>query len=316
VPLPVSAVILSYNRRDRLERVLDELERLDVVDEVLVVDSSSDDTPAMVAARGGRVRLLANDDTGVAGRNVGALEARNELVLMLDDDSCPNPGAVERLAEAHRHNDRLGVATGLVRDVDDAGATLQSTELGSFDWFLRRGRAGAPSDGFDTFFFAEGACMVRRTPFLEAGGFFPPYFFTLSELDATMRLAADGWETRYFPDAGFDHFRPLVNKVPSARTLTLRTRNHQWHFWLRYPVRMAIPRMVFYGLFDLLEAVFRGHARAWWTGVTEAWRQRGDVAAHRRPLPARVLRRVEDGRAGLHIALLVGQVRRRLPFSR
>ena len=310
--LPVSAVILSHNRRERLARVLDEIERLGVVDDVLVADSSTDGSGDLAAARGERVRLLRVGDIGAAGRNVAAAEARNELVLMLDDDSYPTPGAIDRLVAAHAANDRLGVATGLVRDVDDHGSTLQSTELGSFDWWLRRGRTGAPPEGFETFFFAEGGCMVRRTPFLAAGGFFAPYFFTLSEIDVTMRLAAAGWETRYFPDAVIDHLRPLANKTPSANTLRLRTRNEQWHFWLRYPPRMAIPRMLFYGAFDLLEAIYRGHPEAWWDGVREAWSLRSQVLPHRHVLPAEVLRRVEDGRAGMHLALLWGQTRRRL----
>lgn len=316
MPLPVSAVILSHNRRGRLARVLDELELLDVVDEVLVVDSSTDGTPEMVAARDGRARLIATADTGAADRNTGAAEARHELVLMLDDDSYPRPGAVERLVAACEANPRLAVASGLVRDVDDDGTVLQSTELGSFDWFLRGGRKGAPPEGLEAFFFAEGGCLVRRDAFLTVGGFFPPYFFTLSELDVTMRLAAAGWETRYFPDAVFDHLRPLAHKVPSERTLRLRTRNHQWHFWLRYPARMAVPRMVFYGLFDLLETVYRRQPGAWWRGVTGAWRERGTVAAERRPLPAEIIRRVERGRTRLHLAFLWGQLRRRLALIR
>ena len=311
MPLPVSAVILSFNRRDRLVRVLDELERQDLVDEVLVVDASTDGSDQAVLEHGGRARLLTPGDLGAAGRNVGAQEARNEYVLMLDDDSYPLPGAVERLVAAMDANPRLAVASGLVRDVDDE-AIVQSTELGSFDWWLRRGRDGEPAEGFDTYFFAEGGCMIRRTPFLEAGGFFGPYFFTLSEVDATMRLAADGWETRYFPDALINHLRPLIYKRPSSRTIRLRTRNNQWHLWLRYPLSMAIPRMVFHGAFDLLEALYRGLPKAWLEGMTEAWKLRKTVAPYRAPLPADVLRRVEDKRTRQHVELIIGSVRRRL----
>jgi GT2 family glycosyltransferase len=317
VTLPVSAVILSHNRRERLVRVLDELERLGNVDEVIVADSGSDGSAAEVEARGGRVRLLRVPDMGAAGRNLGAAEARNEYVLMIDDDSYPLPGAVERLAAALDANQRLGVAAGLVRDVDpDTGETVQSTELGSFDWWLRRGRDGVPGEGFDVYFFAEGGCMVRRTPFLDSGGFFAPYFFTLSEIDATMRLAAAGWESRYFPDAVFDHLRPLAHKRPSARTLRLRTRNNLWHFWLRYPPAMAVPRMAFHVLFDLLESIYRGHPRAWAQGIAEAWRGRADVARYREPLPAGMLRRVEDRRTRQHLELLVEQAGSKLRLTR
>jgi GT2 family glycosyltransferase len=313
VTLPVTAVILSHNRKERLADVLDELERLDVLDEVIVADSSSDGSDAVVEARGGNVRLLRVPDLGAAGRNLGAEAARNELVLMLDDDSHPSDGAVERLVAAFEANDRLGVATGLVRDVDpDTHQIVQSTELGSFDWWFRRGRPGAPPEGLDAYFFAEGGCMVRRTPFLEVGGFFPPYFFTLSEIDVTMRLAAAGWETRYFPDAKIDHLRPLAHKKASARTLKLRTRNNQWHLWLHYPPSMAVPRMLFHGVFDLIEATYRGHPKAWVEGMSEAWRLRKTVAPYRHPIPADILRRVEDKRTRQHVELVVGSLRKQL----
>lgn len=311
--LPVTAVILSHNRKERLVEVLAELARLDIFDEVVVADSSSDGSGAAVEAFGGRVRLLPVPNLGAAGRNLGAEAARNELVVMLDDDSQPCPGTVERLLAAFEGNKRLGVATGFVRDVDpDTGEVVQSTELGSFDWWFRDGRPGAPPEGLDAYFFAEGACMLRRTPFLESGGFFAPFFFTLSEIDVTMRLAGAGWETRYFPDAPFDHLRPLAHKTSSGRTLQLRTRNNQWHLWLRYPVAMAVPRMAFHAVFDLIHSAYLGHAGSWAQGMREAWTLRGDVAAYRRPLPAGVLRRVERGRTRQHVELLAGQVRKKL----
>jgi GT2 family glycosyltransferase len=310
--VPVSAVLLSFNRPRQVMRVLDELAAIPEVDEVLVVDSSSDETPDLVRARGAGVRLLQPGDLGAAGRNHGAAAARNELVLMVDDDSYPEPGAVPRLVAAFDANPRLGVAGGLVRDVEEDGSIGQDTGLGSFDWWLRAGRAGAPAEGIEAFFFAEGGCMVRRDAFVAAGGFYEPYFFTLSEIDATLRLAADGWETRYFPDAVFNHLRPVANKDPSPNVMRLRTRNDLWHFWLRYPPAMAVPRMLGYGAFDLVESLYRGMPGAWLTGVREAWEERGTVLPDRRPIPRAVIRRVERNRGQMHRRLLAAQLRRRL----
>ena len=79
----------------------------------------------------------------------------------------------------------LGALGGLVRDTDEAGNVLAATGLGSFDWFLRAGQDGpSPAGGFPAFFFPEGGCMLRRSAFLACGGFFEPYFLTVSELDA------------------------------------------------------------------------------------------------------------------------------------
>ena len=182
----VSAVLLTFNRRAAVERVLDELDAQGCVDELIVVDASSDGTAEMVRARGG-VKLLEPGDLGTAGRNVGARAAVYDLVLFLDDDCYPEPGAVATLTDAFTANPRLAVAAGLVRDVDWDGSVLIVDQPGSFDWFLRSGITGDPPEGIPAYFFAEGASMVRRDAFLAAGGFYAPFFFTVSELDAALR---------------------------------------------------------------------------------------------------------------------------------
>ena len=205
----VSAVIATRNRREALEIVLDRLAELPV-DEVLVVDNGSeDDTVERLSTREGNVRVLAQEtNRGLAGRNLAVREARNELLLVLDDDAYPLPGAIETLIERFEQNARLAAGGGLVRDIDANGRVLRSTELGTFDWWLRAGTEGdAPPEGFPAFFFPEGAAMVRRSAYLEVGGYFEPYFHTVEGIDLTTRLLAAGWDVRYFPDARFDHMK-------------------------------------------------------------------------------------------------------------
>lgn len=311
----VTAVLLSFNRRETIVRVLDELDAQGCADEVIVVDASSDGTADMLRARGGVV-VLEPGDLGAAGRNHGAAAATHELILFIDDDSYPEPGAVEELVAAFEANPRLGVAGGLIRNIDEDGRVLIDDQPGSFDWFLRSGRRDDPPEGIEAYFFAEGGCMVRRDAFLAVGGFYAPYFFTLSEIDATMRLAGAGWETRYFPRAPFAHIKPPGSaEGDHSRMLRLRTRNDLWHFWLRYPPAMAIPRMAGYLVFDLIECVYRGHLGSWTAGVRDAWRLRATVAPDRRPLPRAVLRATERNRGRMHVALLWAQLRRRLPLS-
>jgi GT2 family glycosyltransferase len=308
----VSAVLLTFNRRDSTARVLDELDRQGCADEIIIVDASSDGTAEMARARG-NVIVLEPGDLGAAGRNVGAEAASHELVLFIDDDSFPDPGTVDTLVRAFEANPRLGVATGFVRNVDWDGTVFIDEQVGSFDWFLRSGRTGDPPEGFPAYFFAEGGCMVRRDAFLAAGGFYAPFFFTLSEIDATMRLAGLGWETRYFPTAPFSHVKPPgPDGGGHHRMLQLRVRNGLWHYWLRYPPAMAVPRMAAYLAFDLVECVYRGHPGAWVEGVRDAWRLRATVAPDRRPLPRAVLRAVERNRGRMHVALLWAQLKRRL----
>jgi GT2 family glycosyltransferase len=315
--LSVSAVVLARNRERILGVVLDRLEGSPLL-EVLVVDNGSTDGTAEVArARGGNVRLIeAGENLGIAGRNLAAEQARGDLLLMLDDDSHPLPGAVELLVGAFEQQPRLGVAAGLVRDVDERGEASSERGAGTFDWFLGAGRTEDGADaleGYPAFVFAEGGCMLRKAAYVEAGGFFQPYFLACSELDLATRLIGLGWDVRYFPQATFDHLRVRAGREgPGPGALAYRIRNQVWYFWLRFPALLAARRIPAYLTFDLIEAAYRGVPSAWVKGVADAWRERELVRGQRRPLPREAIRRAELNRGRMHLRLLLEQARRRL----
>lgn len=315
----MSAVILAHNRRDAVGLVLDRLAELPL-DEVLVVDSgSTDGTGDMVRARGGNVRLVdPGGNVAIAGRNRGAEAATGDYVLMLDDDSYPLPGAIETLVEMFERNPRLGIAGGLIRDVDPAGNVVKLDEPGTFDWWLRGGRrpGPAPADGWPCFFFPEGGCLARRSAFLEVGGFFEPYFFGTSEVDLATRMVAAGWDVRYQPAAVFDHMKVATARTGGGLMRRMRVRNQIWYFALRFPAGLAARRIAAYLLFDFVECAWHGVLRDYLAGIREAWTKRGDVRGMRAPLPRDVLRRAELNRGRLHVRLLVLQLGLKLRRSR
>jgi GT2 family glycosyltransferase len=303
---PVTAVLLSYHRPRTVAEVLERLRSLPI-DEVIVHDNSTDDeTAAVVRAAPGRVRLLgATENVGIAGRNRAVAQAANPLVLFLDDDSYPLPGAVELLVDQFDADPALGVLGGLVREVADDGSVRLEREVGSFDWWLRNGVTGRPPEaGIPTFFFPEGACMARRDAFLAVGGFYEPFFFASTEIDVATRLLAAGWDVRYQPRAVFDHLKVPAGRATPGDTLRFRIRNHLWYLWLRFPLASALPRMLFYGFFDLVNALYRRAPGAWIGGLLDAWRLRGTVRADRDPIPRGLIRRVEGQRTRLHLRLL------------
>jgi N-acetylglucosaminyl-diphospho-decaprenol L-rhamnosyltransferase len=313
----VSAVIATWNRREAVEIVLDRLAELPV-DEVLVVDNGSEDgTAELVRSRGGNVRLLEQGaNLGLAGRNRAVREASGELLLMLDDDAYPLPGAIETLAERFARDPQLAVAGGFVRDVDLAGCVVRSIEIGTFDWWLRAGRTGqVPPEGIPAFFFPEGASMLRRSAFLEVGGYFEPYFHLVEGIDLATRLLAAGWDVRYVPEAQFDHMKAQTARS-SDRALYLRIRNNLWYLWLHFPASVAFGRSVGYLLYDLIDASYQRHPGAWARAIRDAWTKRDLVRGERRPLPREIRRRAELNRGRTHVRLLAGQLRRRLPGSR
>jgi N-acetylglucosaminyl-diphospho-decaprenol L-rhamnosyltransferase len=310
----VSAVILTMgNRREMLATVLDHLDG-EPVGEVIVVDNGPDGAAASQVGDRPHVQVLRpGSNTGVGGRNLGARAATGDLVLMLDDDSYPLPGAVARLVRPFESNPRLGAAGGLVRDVDADGRVTQSDGPGTFDWLVRAGRTGeVPPEGMSADFFAEGGVLLRREAYLEVGGFFEPFFFTCSEMDLSTRLLAAGWDVRYFPEAEFDHMKPHGHTGGSPLAMRYRIRNNIWYFWLRFPPSIAARRIPAYLAFDLVEAVYRGMPGAWPKSIRAAWSQRETVRRFRRPVPRDLIPRVEINRGRLHLRILTRALRGRL----
>lgn len=294
----VSAAILSFNRPRTLDRVLSALDDLPF-EEVIVVDSSDGDACLEIArARGARAFKLPN--IGVAARNLSVEEARTELVVLLDDDSYPLPGTVERLREAFRDRPRLAVAGGYVHEPLAEG---EAGMVHTFEWFLAGEGADSPA-GTPAVFFPEGACMVRRSAFLEVGGFFAPGFLTVTELDLSTRLIGAGWDVRYLAGAWFHHLVAQEGRTPSPTSHRFKVRNEIWYFWLRFPASMAARRIPAYLAFDLIEALYRGFPAAWLGGIVDAWRHRDAIAGHRAPLRRAALRRAEMDRGRRHLRLL------------
>lgn len=307
-PEPVTAVLLSFNRPQALDFALTRVEELPF-DEIIVADNSPKSVCVEVARRhGDHVRVLDLDDLGVAAVNVAVRAARTEHVVLLDDDSYPEPGAVERLLEAFRRVPGAAVVGGSVREVDTAGVE-RVLDVNTFDFFLSRGRPTDDPGGSEAFFFPQGGCMIRRSAFLAVGGFFEPGFFTVSELDLATRLIGAGWDVRHVRGARFDHLRASEGRTPEARYLQYSVRNELWYFWLNFPGWLAARRMLAYGLLNLIHSSYRGGARAWWAGIRDAWSQRGRVRHLRRPLPRETLRRAELDRGRLQLRLLGRLVR-------
>nr|WP_218849177.1 glycosyltransferase family 2 protein [Nocardioides perillae] len=107
------AVVVTFQRRALLERLLDTLEATPGLAGVLVVDNASTDgTGEWLAARPQgdvpvRHRTLATNRGGAGGFHDGlawALEEGADLVWLMDDDGLPQPGCLATLLE---HRDDL-----------------------------------------------------------------------------------------------------------------------------------------------------------------------------------------------------------------
>jgi glycosyltransferase involved in cell wall biosynthesis len=130
-PRAVSVVIPSYNHARFIGEAVGSAlgEGGDELEVVVVDDGSTDDTLACLRAldAGPRLRVLTQENLGAhAALNRGVLEARGELVFVLDSDDAYVPGRVEALRNVLDETPGAVVAASWIEIVDEAGGTLGS----------------------------------------------------------------------------------------------------------------------------------------------------------------------------------------------
>ncbi len=221
--LRLSVVVLSWNRREELRRTLAcACPEACAAGEVIVVDNGSRDGSAeMVRRCFPEVRLLAlPENVGIQGLNVGLRAARGEVIVLLDDDSSPLPGALAQVAAAFRQDPALGIAA---CRIDGPPGWWEAT----WPWDGAERRAEVPT-------FVGCGAGLRRAALARAGEFDGAFFLYQNELDLAVRVAGSGYTVRYFPEIRFVHAVSPSHRT-SRRADYYGLRNLLWILWKYLP---------------------------------------------------------------------------------
>lgn len=102
---PVAAVVVTYNRLDLLKQCVEALRRQTEACDILIVNNASTDGTELWLAEQQDVnsRNTGSNLGGAGGFNYGmrwAVEAGYDYVWVMDDDTLPEPDALEKLLEA------------------------------------------------------------------------------------------------------------------------------------------------------------------------------------------------------------------------
>ncbi len=235
----VTVVMITHNRRDEVLRTLGHMARLPERPAVIVVDNgSSDGTATAVAAAFPSATVLdAGGNLGAAGRTLGVRRAATPYVALCDDDTHWAPGSLSRAADLFDAHPRLALVTARVLVGADGREDPTCFLMEHSPLPAEPGMPGRPLLGF-----LAGASVVRRSAFLEAGGFEPRFFIGGEEELLAADLAARGWWLCYVPELLVRHYPSPVRDGNGRRWV--QTRNALWFAWLRRPLASAVRRTV------------------------------------------------------------------------
>jgi GT2 family glycosyltransferase len=203
-------VVASRDRRFDLARTLPCHE----APVILVDNGSSDGTVAFVGATLPAVTVVSlPTNRGAPARNVGVRLADTPYVAFADDDSWWEAGSLARAVEVLDAHPRAALVAARVLvgadDVEDPiCATMAAAPLGR----------ATDLPGPSVLGFLACAVVVRRSAFLEVGGFDDVVFFGGEEERVALDLAAAGWGMSYVPELVVHH-HPSPSRDPHSRTV-------------------------------------------------------------------------------------------------
>ena len=279
VPPAVTIVILNYQRKDVLSRVVQSALCQDYPDlEVVVVDNASTDGSApMVAEHFPAARLVQLPvNIGCAARNHGVAVAKGQIVVTLDNDVLlATPDAIRTVADLFARYPSVACID--FKILDAAG------NLSTRDWCHPRDWRHFADDEFYTAYVLEGAAAFRRQAFEQVGGYWASLFLGHEGHDLAYRLLEAGYDLLYSPRVRVTHLVSAVAR-PASRIYYTFTRNSIWVSLRNHrplPAARAIARDIALMAFSSARS---GHVGSYLHGLWDGLRGSPHAFSSRRPL--------------------------------
>lgn len=214
--------------------------------EVIVVDDSSPDDSRRVLARIDGLHLLQRAENGgfVAAANDGAGAARGAFIAFLNNDTVPQPGWLDALADAFDSDPRCGLAGAQLLYPDgrlqEAGGIVFAD--GSAESYGRFDDPSLAAYGFvrDADYVSGAAMLIRTALFREIGGFadaYRPGYY--EDTDLAFAVRARGLRVRYQPMARVVHVEGASAGTDPARGMKAAQVRHRALFAARWPQALA-----------------------------------------------------------------------------
>jgi N-acetylglucosaminyl-diphospho-decaprenol L-rhamnosyltransferase len=212
-------------------------------DELIVVDNDSvDGTPEAVAELAPAARLVpTRRNAGFAAAcNIGAAQARGDLLVILNPDAAPLPGWGEAIRRPWTEERGWTAWQALVADkgatrINSAGNPVHFTGI---VWAGGHGLPIAEAPPAGEVPCLSGACLaIPRRTWEEVGGFPERFFLYHEDVDLSLRLRLRGCALGIEPAAVVDHDYEFGAREHKWRWLE----RNRWAFLIRaYPASLLI----------------------------------------------------------------------------
>ena len=265
--MKVSVVTPNYNGERFLKTFFESLDNdSEFIDEVIIVDNGSEDK-SREYIRGNsfnfNVRLIENSENlGFAPAvNQGILEAKNEYIFSLNNDTEVKKGSIKALVDLISSGDDIfSVQAKMLQYdnkelIDDVG-----DEYNLLAWTKKTGENHNSNEYVevkDIFSACAGAAMYKKSLLTEIGMFDANYFAYMEDVDLAIRSRIYGYKNLLCPDAVVYHIGSATSgSRHNDFKVRLAARNNVWTVYKNLPIPMKIVNFIFLFLGFLIKYVF------------------------------------------------------------
>lgn len=289
--MKVSVVTPNYNGERFLKAFFESLNNdSELIDEIIIVDNGSDDgSKEYIRANSFNfsVKIIENSENmGFAPAvNQGILEARNEYIFSLNNDTEIKKGSIRALVDLISSDDEIfSVQAKMLQYnnkelVDDVG-----DEYNLLAWTKKTGE-NHNSNEFtqvrEIFSSCAGAAMYKKSLLTEIGMFDANYFAYMEDVDLAIRSRIYGYKNLLCPDAVVYHIGSATSgSRHNDFKVRLAARNNVWTVYKNLPIPMKIVNFIFLFLGFLIKYVFfvkKGFGSTYLSGLREGLSTRNKI---------------------------------------
>lgn len=205
----ISVIIPTLNAEKHISHLLTQLYSQSIKpDEILIIDSSSDDkTVAIAESCGIKVITIDRKDFDHGGtRNLSAKEAKGDIIVYLTQDALPvNEYSIENLIRPFSDDEMIGVSYGRQLPRSAAEAIEAHARLFNYpETSCIKTFSDAPRLGIKSAFISNSFAAYRRSALIEVGGF-PSNTIMNEDTFVAAKILLKGWKIAYCADACVYH---------------------------------------------------------------------------------------------------------------
>ena len=230
----VSVIIPTLNAEIYIDDLLSSLKGQSVKCEIIIVDSSSLDKTASIAASGNAkiVKVRKEEFNHGKARNIGVQEATGDIVFFLTQDALPfDKHCLENLLKPLESSE-IVASYGRQMPRSDASPIESFARLFNYDDKpMIKGREDLSSLGIKTFFFSNVCSAIKTKEFKELGGF-PENIIMFEDLIFAAKAILNGYKIAYVPESKVWHSHnfSLIQQFRRYQDAGISLRNNAWIF--------------------------------------------------------------------------------------